>query len=185
MVLSSPVAAQQPEVELVWSIVASKAKWALIRVDDRPPVHALVAPSIASGTDVEQALSPRPSTPNVASPDVSGARTADEEVSGRLIDKRNEYHAVLASKILGHSGRGLALRDAVACGYIVRGEGEAILSVEVIEADRGCDFKELLGSLQGLCVLAKARPIESELPWHLAVVRKAAGALENFEYGRC
>ena len=48
-----------------------------------------------------------------------------------------------------------------------------------LQADKGLDFKELLGSLHGLCILAKARGIDGELPWHLAVAMKASIELEG------
>ena len=156
----------------------SKVKATLVQIDEHPLVQPFAGLPFTTGVDLDHPLNTKYSTPDVASPDPSGARVAEDEASGRLMDRRDQYQAILAHKILTHP---LDLREAVYCAYLVRGEGEAIISVEVVHTDKGCDFRELLGSLHGLCVLARVRGISGELPWHLALPVKAAAELEKFE----
>ena len=166
---------------IVWTALSSKVKRIFVCVDENPLVQVLGQVAPAVGLEPDQALTPQPLTPEVASPDVSGIRAVEEELTGRLVDQHNEYHAMVANRILANGDDGLELRNSVACAYLVRGGGEAVISVEVTLAERGCDFKELLGSLHGLCMLTRARALDSELPWHLAVTKKAAAALGDLD----
>ena len=164
---------------IVWGATAAKMRYACIRVDERPSIQALVAPSPIIASEIDQAMTPLPSTPEVASPDVGGARTTEDETNGHLTDKRNEYQAIMANRIMFNDEDWSESREAASRAYLVRGRGDAILGVEVLCGDPGLDFKELLGSMRGLCVLAKARGIPGELPWHLAVAKKAAAELKG------
>ena len=122
-----------------------------------------------------------PSTPEVASPDPGGARGPEDETNARLVDKRDEYSFAPAHKILAYGDVEMEQREAVLTGYLVRGGGEARVSVEVVRAEKGCDPRDIISSLHGLCVLARARGSRSELPWHLAVAQAAAAVLEQLE----
>ena len=154
-------------------------KCACIRVDEQPCIRALVAPSPITAAELDQALTPLASTPEVASPDVSGVRATDDEAHGYLVDKRNEYRAIFANRIMFDDENWSEAREAGSRAYLVRGRGNAIVGIEVLGGDPGLDFKEMLGSLHGLCVLARARGVTGELPWHLAVAKKAVNELEG------
>ena len=157
-----------------WLSLPAKMKVILACVDENPPVRSLWSTPISESKESLAAM------PEVTTPDVTGVRAPEDEPAGRLVDRRNEYQAVSANRILASRNGTLELRESLACAYLVRGGGEALLSVEIVRADRGYDFKEALESIHGLCVLSRARSVDGELPWHLAVVKKAAAALEDF-----
>ena len=62
-------------------------------------------------------------------------------------------------------------------GYIVS-QHAVTLSVQIVQATRRSNVGDLLQSYYALGMLARARCLDTELPWHLAVANRAQLSVE-------
>ena len=117
-------------------------------------------------------------TPEVASPDTYALKSLEESDSGtRLMNSNERRWGIVTPYALSIFSEMLDVDNSVECGYIF-GKGDILLCVRLIQESKPSDFKELLSKYYALGVLSRARCLDDELPWHLAVSKRTHAGLK-------
>lgn len=148
-------------------------------VDAKPPLYITSTVPKSEPFDIEQLPSSLPTAFDLASPDLNGPKLPEEsEPSAHLVDQMDETWGLVSACSLVEQPHGLEILTAVANGYLIKG-CKTLIGVRVVHAEKIGDFKELLKMYHGLMVLSEARAIRENLPWHLAVSRRAHNGLSR------
>lgn len=139
-------------------------------------IHQGLYESSAAGLDQESVS--LPATPEVASPDTSAFKTLGEgEAGSHLVNLNERRWCIVSACTLKAPSEMLEIDQTCRCGYIV-GKGNLLLAVRLVQENKLCDFKGLLDTFYNLGVLTRARCLNDELPWHLAVAKRAHAGIQ-------
>lgn len=130
--------------------------------------------------DVNQISTSLPGTPDVASPDTNGPRYPEEtDPSARLASLSEETWAVTTHRSISINENELDTRPSVSSGYLIK-YGRASMGIRISHTDNDIDAKVLLKMYHDLTCLSQAKGFWEELPWHMAVARRAQAGLFDF-----
>ena len=149
-------------------------------MDEKPPIRISRPSAQAKPLAFDQDHSFIPETPEVASPDTPASKVLEESDPGvRLINEFDSRWIVFTPYALEVTEGSVFLDvvDTPNCGFIL-GKDNLKFCVHLIHETVSCDFKELLNKYYALGVLSRARCLDDELPWHLAVAKRAHNGVE-------
>ena len=165
---------------VVWTKLAtdSKVKVCFANVDENPPVRLFDKASGISVNGLDHESMTLLETSEVASPDTNIPKSLEEDdPNARLVDIDERRWSVVLPCALSATSRFLEIDRQASCGYIV-GKGKVMFSVGLMQDSNMYNLEELLSKYHALSLLSRARCLNSELPWHLTVSKKAHAGLE-------
>ena len=117
-------------------------------------------------------------TSEVASPDTNIPKSLEEDdPNARLVSIDERRWSVVFPCTVSAPSKFLEIDTQVSCGYIV-GKGKVMFSARLVQDSNVGNLEELMAKYHALSLLSRARCLNSELPWHLTVAKKAHAGLE-------
>ena len=157
----------------------SNAAVYILAVEEYPFIHLSNESSLANLEcnenedlrllDLPEATGPDPRTLKVLE---------DGDPNMRLVNPDERRWVVLPQCMVTASSCLLNIDDTIKYGYII-GKGQVLLGIYLVQGSHPCDFTDLVYKYYVLGVLARARCLDDELPWHLAVAKRAHAGVEH------
>ena len=151
----------------------------ILAVEEHPFIHLSNKSLLSDLTGNEDEDLKLLDVPEATGPDSRTLKILEDgDPNIRLVDPAERRWVVLPRCMITASSCLLNMDNTIRYGYII-GKGQVLLGIYLVQESHPCEFTDLVYKYYVLGVLARARCLDEELPWHLAVAKRAHAGVEN------